>query len=85
MKLELTLITTSDEQIAVTASVPDFVAWERNTKRKISDLQNGIGIEDLLFLAHHALKRRGENVKPFDGWINEIDSIEPVDADPKVI
>jgi len=83
MKIQLK-ITTLDAQVTnVTAIVPDFVAWERYSKRKISDLSGGIGMEDLAFLAHSVLKRTGENVKPFDGWVNSIELIEVEEEDPK--
>jgi hypothetical protein len=41
-------------------------------------------MEDLAFLAHAVLKRTGEHVKPFDGWINSIELIEVAEDDPKV-
>lgn len=85
MKLSLQLKKTDGEILTVTASVPDFVAWERKTKNKTSDLAKGIGVEDLAFLAYNALKRSGENIKPFDGWINEIEEIQEVDDDPKAM
>jgi hypothetical protein len=83
MKIELKVTTTNGEVTDLTAIVPDFVAWERYSKRKISDLSAGIGMEDLAFLAHAVLKRTGEQVKPFDGWINSVELIELADADPK--
>lgn len=82
MKAKLNIKTIQGEEIEVEALVPDFIAWERHSKRKISDLVNGIAMEDMAFLAHSALKRR-ENVKPFDGWIMSIAEIEMGDEDPK--
>ncbi len=32
------------------------VLWERKYKRKASDLANGVGAEDLAFMAHEAMK-----------------------------
>jgi len=83
MKIELKVTTTEGQVSNLTAIVPDFVAWERHSKKKISDLSSGIGMEDLAFLAHSVLKRTGEQVKPFDGWINSIELIELADSDPK--
>lgn len=70
-------------EFEVTAIVPDFIAWERHSKKKISDLVTNIAIEDMAFLAHSALKRQGEKVKPFDGWIAEVEQIGMADEDPK--
>lgn len=82
MKTKLNIKTIEGEEYEVIAIVPDFIAWERHSKRRISDLANGIAIEDMAFLAHSALKRQG-NVKPFDGWINSVEEIEMVDENPK--
>ena len=82
MKMELKVTYLSGEEVAVVAVVPDFIAWERHTKRKLSDFANGIGMEDLAYLAHSVLNRTTK-VKPFEGWINEVELIEPVEDDPK--
>jgi len=83
MKINLELKKTDGEESVLTAYVPDFIAWERYTKRKISDLAAGIGMEDLAYLAYCVLKRTGVNVKPFDNWINDVENIEPIEDDPK--
>lgn len=82
MKMELQVTYLSSEVLDVVAVVPDFIAWERHSKRKMSDLANGIGMEDLAYLAWAVLNRTGK-VKPFDGWVNDVELIEPVDSDPK--
>ena len=33
--------------------------WERKFKRKVSDFANGVGIEDLAFMAHIACQSEG--------------------------
>jgi hypothetical protein len=48
----------------------------------MSDLANGVGMEDLAYLAW-SVANRTSKVKPFEGWINEVELIEPVEADPK--
>lgn len=83
MKIQLNITTTDGDVQEVICIVPDFVAWERFSKRKISDLVAGIGMEDLAFLAHNSLKRQGQ-VKPFDGWINTVAEIDLIELDPKV-
>lgn len=82
MKMELDVTYTSGETVSVVAVVPDFIAWERHSKRKISDFAAAVGMEDLAYLAHAVLNRTSK-VKPFDSWINEVEVIEPRDTDPK--
>ncbi len=82
MKAKLNIKTIEGEEFEVEALVPDFIAWERHSKRKISDLVTGVAIEDMAFLAHNALKRQGTQ-KPFDGWIQSIAEIDMVEDDPK--
>jgi len=83
MKLQLKITKTDGEVTDVTAIVPDFVAWERHTGNKISNLSEGIGMEDLAFLAYSVTKRTSENIQPFEGWITYIELIELAEADPK--
>lgn len=65
----------------VVALVPDFVAWERHSKRKTSDLSNGIGVEDLAFLGWSALKR-SEPQAAFEKWIETVAEIEMGSTEP---
>jgi len=83
MKMTLELKTIDGEESLLTTLPADFIAWERHTKRKISDLSEGIAMEDLAFLAYSIIKRQGVIVKPFDSWINSIEDIEPKEEAPK--
>lgn len=79
----------------VETGLSTIVAWERKFKRKASDLGNGIGIEDLAFLAHEACKKNSISVPlMLDDFINKLVDINvlseespnptersPIDAD----
>lgn len=69
----------------VIATPPDFIAWERRTKRKTSDLATlGVGVEDLAYLAWASIRRGGEAAPDFDVWLEELEAIEMIDTpDPK--
>ena len=81
--------------LEVETSLSTIVAWERKFKRKASDLSNGVGIEDLAFLAHEACKKNSISVPlMLDEFINKLVNIEvlseetpnptersPIDAD----
>jgi len=55
--MQLTLkVELPDNTYTVTTNLYVVVAWERKFKRKASDMANGIGIEDLAFLAFEASK-----------------------------
>ena len=50
--MQLTLkVELPDNTYTVTTNLYVVVAWERKFKRKASDMANGIGIEDLAYLA----------------------------------
>lgn len=83
MKIQLKIIMVDNEVLDIRCGIADFIAWERHSKSKTSELANGIGIEDMAFLAYNSLKRKGEKIKPFDSWINEIEEIEAVEESPK--
>ena len=63
----------------VTTTLGTIVAWERKFKRKASDMGNGMGIEDIAFLAFEA-SRTHKIVVPasFDEFLNQLDNIEVV-------
>lgn len=74
-------ITFDDNRTTETvAMVADFIAWERKFKRKASDLANGIGLEDLAFLAWVSLSRRGEASGEFDTFVQSVAEIEAMDT-----
>ena len=60
-----------------------IVAWERKYKRKASDMGNGIGIEDLAYLAHQACQQN-DVVVPIvlDDFIKRLITLEVVNDEP---
>jgi hypothetical protein len=56
MKLALR-VDIGDGPTVVETNLYITVLWERKFKRKASDLANGIGAEDLAFMAHEAMKQ----------------------------
>jgi len=58
--------------------------WERKFRRKASDLAQGIGVEDLAYLAYEACKVHGITVPPaFDDFIKKLQSIDVVSQEPE--
>jgi hypothetical protein len=71
----------------VTTNLMVIVNWERKYKRKASQLAEGIGMEDLAFMAHEAAKISGVNGVPLmlDDFIKQLvslDVIEQEDTNP---
>lgn len=84
MKLHLKVTMAGGDEETFTAIVADFIAWEKYSKRKVSDLANGAGMSDMAYLAYCSAKRNNPNILDFEKWIENIESLEAVDADPKV-
>jgi hypothetical protein len=60
-----------------------IVAWERKYKRKASDMGNGIGIEDLAYLAHQACQQNNVVVPiVLDDFIKSLILLEVVSDEP---
>lgn len=90
MKIDL-----GEGPIELHTTLATIVAWERRYKRKASDIVNGIGIEDLAFMAHEACKMNHITVPVnLDEFIKKLTDIEvlaeeqanptdrpPIDAD----
>ena len=79
MKLTLR-VDQGDGPMDVTTNLYTIVAWERLFKTKASNIANGIGMEDLAFLAHTALQQIGVVVPiVLDDFIKKIVTLEVVD------
>lgn len=79
MKLHLRVTQHNTDPYEVTTNLVTLVAWERRFKRKASDMANGIGVEDLAFLAWEASKA-AKIVVPaeFDTFIAKLESVEVI-------
>jgi len=84
--MQLTLkVTFEDTAHTVTTNMMTIVMWERKYKRKASQMSDGIGMEDLSYLAYEASRAQGITVPALlDDYIKQIKSLEVVDTnDPK--
>ncbi len=56
--MQLTMkLTFADSEQTVSTNLMTIVAWERKYKRKASQIGDGIGIEDLAFMAYEASRK----------------------------
>ena len=76
--MQLTLqVTNQDGAYQVSTNLFTVVLWERRFKRKAADMANGIGVEDLLFLAWEASKQNKIVVpSEFDTFCKQVTNIE---------
>ena len=87
MKLPILIEFTSGEKETYVAQPPEWAKWEKAVSKTISQVQDSIGIWDLMFLAYHAMKREagGKPVKSFEVWMETVAEVTVLDADPKVL
>lgn len=87
MKLEITIKYNAGDEATYVAQPPEWAKWEKATSKVISQASENLGMWDLLFLAHSAMKREaaGKPVKPFDVWMETVADIEVGNSDPKAI
>ena len=82
MKLQLHVVMTDGTEFDVTTNLFTVVSWERKFKRKASEMAQGVGIEDMAYLAHTAAIHAGLGVPMMlDDFIKKADSIEVVGGD----
>lgn len=67
----------------VTCSAKDLVAFEEKYSRSVARFEQEMRLTDLLWLAWHAENRTKATGKDFDSWLDDVESIEPSDEDPK--
>jgi hypothetical protein len=88
MKTHITIEYTSGEAVTYVAAPPEWAKWEQKTGFTVQQVDEKLGIADLLFLAYHAMKREaaGKPVKPYDAWIETVSDIQTGNPEaPKVI
>jgi hypothetical protein len=83
--MQLTLrVDQGEGPVEVSTNLFTIVSWERKFKRKASDLANGIGIEDLAYLAHQACMQHNVIVPIImDDFIKKLVLLEVVSDEPE--
>ena len=82
MKLTLQVVPIDGEPYQVRTNLFTVVAWERKFKKPASTLANGIGAEDLAYLAYEACKQSNVPVPmSFDEFIRRTDAVEYVEVE----
>ena len=86
MRIVINIEYSSGESATYLAQPPEFVKWEQKTGFTIQQIQEKLGLSDLLFLAYHAMKRElaGKPVKPFEIWVETVTDVTTGDDNPKV-
>jgi hypothetical protein len=85
MKLPITIEYNGGDSATYVAQPPEWMKWEQKTGFTIQQVQEKLGIADLMFLAYHAMKREaaGKAVKPFEVWAETVTDVTTGDGDPK--
>lgn len=87
LKLHLITEYQSGESETFVILPPEWAKWEKHTGFTIQQVQEKLGMADLLFLAWNSSKRQaaGKPVKPFEQWCDTVVNIEMGELeDPKV-
>ena len=64
----------------VTTTIATVAAWERKFKRRVSDLQAGIGVDDLMFMTWHQLTVLKREAREYDTWLACVDNFDVVET-----
>lgn len=83
MRMILRVELTDGSVEEVTCGARDFVAFEEKYQRSVARFEQELKLTDLLFIAWHSLHRQKKTNKDFDNWLDDIESIEPSEQDPK--
>jgi hypothetical protein len=84
MRITLRVEFTNNKTSDVVCSAKDLVAFEDKFQRSVARLDTEMRLTDLLWLAWHSLNRQKTTDKDFDTWLDDVESIAPSDADPKL-
>lgn len=81
--MQLKIAYTIDGQTTEVTTNPFAVMqWERRYKTKVSRIsEDGLGIEDLLYLCWEAIKAHGAVCPPFEVWAAVVETVTTVADD----
>ena len=83
MQLTIQVTKTDGHTYKVGTTLFTIVALERKFKIRASDLEHGVAMEHLAFLAYEASKQANiETPIAFDEFIRQLVSVEVLDGDP---
>lgn len=81
MQLKLR-VDTGEGPIELETNLFTIVLWERKYKRKAGDMAQGIGVEDLAYMAYEASKQVGVVVPvSFDDYVKKLKTVEVIDQE----
>jgi hypothetical protein len=82
LSIQVSFKTPAGQQVdeLVTTTIATAAAWERKFKRRASDLQGGIGIDDLMFMAWHALHAQKREGRDYDTWLQSVEDFSVVEV-----
>ncbi len=85
MRLTLAYRTIDGDSRQVQTNLATLVKWERLYKRKISQIGDGVGAEDLAYFAYEATRQAGIVVpSTLDQFIDQLENMpEIVEADDR--
>ena len=79
MKLQLEAVFADGTKANVTTNLWVITQWERKYRTKVSSIAEGIGAEDLAFMAWAGCQQQGITVPiVFDDFIKSLDSVNVV-------
>jgi hypothetical protein len=68
------------KEVEVKPGPADFVAFEAKFEMAVSDIQQ---VTHIYWMAYNTARRMKQTNLEFDAWLESVESIEVVDADPK--
>ena len=82
LTIEVSFKTPAAESVkeTVTTTIATVAAWERKFKRRVSDLQGGIGVDDLMFMTWHQLTVTKRESREYDAWLNSVEDFNVVET-----
>ena len=64
----------------VETSIATVAAWERKFKRRVSDLQAGIGVDDIMFMTWHRLTATKRESREYDAWLDSVENFDVLEV-----
>ena len=85
MKMTFDVTYDDGRKVTTSAKPKDFVAYERQYARSVVKMEQELTLEGIYYLAWSSLHRTRQEPADFDGFLDIVEDVEPIDdgaADP---
>ena len=81
MRLDLRITYADGSVLETAATTPDFIEYEKEWDRSVTNLDTDLRYTDLCWLAWQSAIRQGKETAEFNAWVHTVDGVAMTDGE----